>query len=72
MLRAKVFAGVPAGTDDGGASGRHFPCWGHYLEATPCLHGALGENPVQILDERRRRLGVVTSLEVLSLETHLG
>ena len=72
MLRAKVFAGVPASTDDGGASGRRFPCWGRYLEATPCLHGALGENPVQILDERRRRLGVVTSLEALSLETHLG
>ena len=68
MLRAKVLAGVPAGTDDGGASERRFPCWGRHLGATPCLHGALGENPVQILDERRRRLGVVTSLEALSLD----
>jgi len=34
MLRAKVLAGVPAGTDDGDASERRFPYWGRHLGAT--------------------------------------
>ena len=32
MLRAKVLAGIPAGTDDGGASKRRFPVGGVILE----------------------------------------
>ena len=32
MLRAKVLAGIPAGTDDGGASKRRFPIGGVILE----------------------------------------
>ena len=49
-----------------------FPVGGVILKLPLVCTGALGENPVQILDERRRSLGVVTSLEALSLETHLG
>lgn len=42
--------------------------WIYFLVA----RGSLGENPVQILDERRRHLfGVVSFLEASSLETSL-
>ena len=40
----------------GGAFGRRSPCLGRHSGARILLHKSLGENPVQLLDERRRRL----------------
>ena len=55
-LRAKALAGILVGRDDGGALGRRFPIGGVILKQQPCYTGFSGENPVQFLDERRRRL----------------
>jgi len=43
--------------DDGGVPGTtRSPCWGRHFRALTLPHGgSLGENPVHILDERRRR-----------------
>ena len=48
------------------------PVEGVILELQPSYTTSLGETPVQLLDERRRRLGVVAFLEASSLETTFG
>ena len=48
------------------------PVEGVILELQPSCTRSLGENPIQLLDERRRRLWATTSLEASSLETPFG
>ena len=68
----------PAGGDDGGARGRRPPGGGVIMEPIPSARVSLGENPVHLLDERRRRHwrrplhGGVPSMEASSLETSLS
>src|SRR5687767_9489220 len=56
MLQVKALAGVLTGGDDRRRPRALFsPLGASCLSYNPVVRGPLGENPVQILDERRRR-----------------
>ena len=76
MLRAKVFAGIPARTDDGGASKRRFPVGGVILEQPLVCTGlwvkTLSSSGRATTPWRRDLLGGVVSRDPFWLVAFLG